>query len=291
MNQMNVMPLVSIVTPAYNAEKFIETTLKSVKLQTYPSIEHIVIDDGSTDNTGEILGKYEGAYNLKWFSKSNEGQAITLNKGFKIAKGEIIVWLNADDVLFSSNVIRDLVEAFKKKAVGVVYGHMAIIDERNRILKIQYAPPKLDLNILLSGHFAACIFYRKEVISRYYLNPTIFYALDYEQSLKMARDKIRFGYINKPLIGWRRHKVAKSLSGRKDLQKEVKQLKKEYGADFGFRYCSMKAFYSLIILARKIYGVKEAIELYNDPKKFQLAYDVKFDSLPKLIIRQAVPYV
>jgi len=85
-NSREKLPLVSIVTPAYNAERFIEDTIKSVMNQTYPYIEHIIIDDGSTDETPKILQKFEKLYNLKWFSKKNEGQAVTLNKCIDLAQ-------------------------------------------------------------------------------------------------------------------------------------------------------------------------------------------------------------
>jgi glycosyltransferase involved in cell wall biosynthesis len=114
MKQVKEQPLISIITPAYNAGRFIEDTLKNVMCQKYENLEHIVIDDGSTDSTVDILRKYESTYNLKWFSKSNEEQAVTVNKGFDIAKGQIVVWLNADDVLFSKRVIADVVETFNK---------------------------------------------------------------------------------------------------------------------------------------------------------------------------------
>lgn len=282
--------LVSIVTPAYNAADFIDHTLKSVQRQTYSNLEHIVIDDGSIDNTAAILKKYEGVYNLKWFSKLNEGQAITVNKAFKMAKGDIIAWLNADDVLFSTNVINDVVEAFRRRDVDVVYGHMAVIDERNKMLKIQYAPSKLDFDILLLDHFAACVFYRRDVVSKYCLNLTNTYALDYEQCLRMAKGGIKFGYIDEPLIAWRKHHLAKSISGNRKLQAETKALRKEYDIKLGLKHYWMKLAYYALLMTRKIYGAKEIVELYANPEQFQLAFDIHFDPLFKLVMRQTVPY-
>jgi glycosyltransferase involved in cell wall biosynthesis len=291
-NSREKLPLVSIVTPAYNAKRFIEDTIKSVMNQTYPYIEHIIIDDGSTDGTPQILQKYERLYNLKWFSKKNEGQAITVNRGFDLASGEIVVWLNADDVLFTKDVIYEVVKAFMRQPIaGVVYGHMAIIDEKNNILKIQYAPPKLNFEILLLGHFAPCVFYRKNIVSKYKLDTSLNYAIDYDQCLKMAKDRIIFCYINKPLIAWRRHKATKSLSGKNKLKEETIHIKRKHKAKINyFNYCIMKALYYIIILAHKIYGVKDILELYATSKRSQLAFNANFDSLAKLIFRQVAPY-
>ena len=85
-------PLVSIVTPSYNQGRYIEETIQSILNQDYPNFEYIVIDGGSNDNTIEILKKYEG--NLTWISEKDRGQADAINKGFYMAKGEIVAWLN-----------------------------------------------------------------------------------------------------------------------------------------------------------------------------------------------------
>jgi GT2 family glycosyltransferase len=204
---------------------------------------------------------------------------------------EIVVWLNADDVFFTKDVIYEVVKKFTREpTVDVVYGHMAIIDEKNRVLKIQYAPDKLDFETLLLGHFAACIFYRKNILSKYKLNPNLNYAIDYDQCLRMAKDGVRFGYINKPLIAWRRHKATKSLSGSNKLKEETIRLREKYKAKLSYNYYIMKAFYYFLILAHKIYGVKDVLELYMVPQRYQLAFNAKFDSLIKLIFRQVLPY-
>src|SRR5882762_2861563 len=85
---------ISIITPSFNQGKFIEDAIQSVLIQNYPDIEHIVIDNCSTDNTMEVLKKYP---HLKWISAKDRGQSDALNKGFDLATGEIIGWLNCDD--------------------------------------------------------------------------------------------------------------------------------------------------------------------------------------------------
>src|SRR5262245_66496307 len=92
------MPLqVSIVTPSYNQGKFIKATIDSVLGQDYPQIEHLVMDGGSTDETGEILRQYRDS-RLQWVAEPDNGQSSALNKGLLCADGEILAYLNSDDL-------------------------------------------------------------------------------------------------------------------------------------------------------------------------------------------------
>ena len=92
-------PKISIVTPSYNQGQFVEETIRSVLLQGYPNLEYIVIDGGSTDNSVEIIRKYE-PWLTSWVSEKDRGQSHAINKGFALSTGEIMAWLNSDDVYF-----------------------------------------------------------------------------------------------------------------------------------------------------------------------------------------------
>src|SRR5262249_53204242 len=90
-------PKISIVTPSYNQGQFIEETIRSVLLQGYPNLQYIVMDGGSKDSTLNILRKYAHAIDF-WTSAPDKGQAEAINKGFERANGDILAWLNSDDV-------------------------------------------------------------------------------------------------------------------------------------------------------------------------------------------------
>jgi glycosyltransferase involved in cell wall biosynthesis len=114
------MPLVSIVTPAYNQAQFLRETVESVLTQDYPRIEYRVIDDGSTDDTPRILEEYTGR--ILWETHANRGQTATINKGWDSSTGEILTWLNSDDTLLPG-AVRTAVEYLERHPdVGIVFG-------------------------------------------------------------------------------------------------------------------------------------------------------------------------
>src|SRR5271168_3648478 len=116
-------PLVSIITPCYNAAKFIDETIESVLAQDYPHIEYIVMDAASTDGTVEILKRYD--QRLKWISQPDRGAADAINRGFALSHGEIFTYLNADDV-YLPGAVSTAVSSFQG---DVVYGDAWWIDE------------------------------------------------------------------------------------------------------------------------------------------------------------------
>src|SRR5690606_10615120 len=101
--ELNKLPKISIVTPSYNQGQFIEETILSIISQNYPNLEYIIIDGGSTDNTVDIIKKYEN--HLKyWVSEADKGQADAINKGLQHCTGDIFNWINSDDYLESNSL-------------------------------------------------------------------------------------------------------------------------------------------------------------------------------------------
>jgi len=228
----NDKPLVSIVTPSYNQGRFIEDTLLSVMNQDYPNIEHLVIDGGSTDNTVEILRKYEKEYNLRWLSESDEGQSDAVNKGFKMAKGGIVGWLNSDDVYFDTTVISYIVDKFEEfKQADVIYGNFVVIDETGSVLKI-IRTLNWDYKRLLRNCFIGqpATFFRRKVVLENRLEKDLHLSMDYEFWLRLGGN-YNFTKVNKILAGFRFYEGTKSFSNREKHRIESKGLMAKYGQD------------------------------------------------------------
>ncbi|HOW91535.1 MAG TPA: glycosyltransferase family 2 protein, partial [Anaerolineaceae bacterium] len=120
---MSELPLVSIVTPSFNQVDYLEETMRSVLEQDYPRVEYIVIDGGSTDGSVEIIRKYADrlAY---WVSEKDRGQTDAVNKGYAVAKGSILGWLNSDDT-YKPGAISAAVEFLvNHPQFGLVYGDL-----------------------------------------------------------------------------------------------------------------------------------------------------------------------
>ena len=109
-------PLISVITPVLDGERFIEDAIQSVLRQEYSRFEHVVVDGGSTDGTVEILKRYP---HLRWISEPDRGQSDAMNKGFELSSGEVVVYLNADDYL-EPNAFRAVVPHFQRGARFVV---------------------------------------------------------------------------------------------------------------------------------------------------------------------------
>lgn len=167
---MNFAPLkVSIITVCYNSEKFIRNAVDSVLCQSYQDIEYIIIDGGSTDNTVEIVRSY-GSKISKFISEPDKGIYDAMNKGLKMATGDIIAILNSDDFYAGSEVIKNITGAFADETTLIAYGDLQVVDRDNtdKIIRL-YKADKFTLKSLkygiMPGH--ATIFLRKKIFEQY----------------------------------------------------------------------------------------------------------------------------
>ena len=121
---------VTIITPTYNSGLFLEQCIQSVIAQNYVNIEYIIVDGGSTDNTLEIIHRYQ-SFISKWISEKDQGMYDALNKGIALATGDVIGTLNSDDLFASEDVISSVVNAFDRFGVSAVYGDIVYVDPKD----------------------------------------------------------------------------------------------------------------------------------------------------------------
>jgi glycosyltransferase involved in cell wall biosynthesis len=205
-------PLVSIVTPSYNQAEYLELTLQSVLAQDYPAIEYLVVDGGSTDGSLEILHRYSDRL-AWWVSEPDSGQAEAINKGMQRASGEIVGWLNSDDLLLPG-AVRQAVRCFAERPEsGMVFGDAITIDERGRPIR-KLAFPDWQLVDLLSFRIICqpAVFIRREIFFRAGgMDQDYHYMLDHHLWVRIA-SLAPIRHVPKILAAARHHAGAKNVS-------------------------------------------------------------------------------
>lgn len=203
---------VSIVTPSYQQAPFLEAAIRSVLEQDYPDIEYFVIDGGSTDGSVDIIRRYEGRL-AGWVSERDEGQGEAVNKGFSRASGDVIGWVNSDD-LFQPGAVRAAVESLlRNPQAGMVYGDVVSIDGEGRPFNVMtYAPWTLDDLMQFNILGQPAVFMRRSVLQQAgFLDPTFHYMLDHHLWLRMAM-RAPIVYVPQRLAAARYHPAAKNIA-------------------------------------------------------------------------------
>lgn len=215
---MSTFPKISIITPSFNQGKFIERTIKSVLDQDYPNLEYIVMDGGSHDETIDILKRYEPG--LTWISEKDRGQADAINKGIKRSTGDIIAYLNSDDI-YEPFVLREVARYFTGHP-GTMWltGKCRIIDEEDREVRRPITEYKNFLlrhysyNMLLVTNPISqpATFWRRSVIDEFGLfNVDEHLVMDYDYWLRIG-GKYPPAVLNTYLAGFRVYAASKTSS-------------------------------------------------------------------------------
>jgi glycosyltransferase involved in cell wall biosynthesis len=212
-------PRISIVTPSYNQGRFIEECIRSVLLQGYPDLEYIIIDGGSTDETIEIIKKYE-PWLAYWESEPDRGQSHAINKGLLKSTGRLFNWHNSDDVLTPNSLATMASAIIKYPQAGYVHGFRVLIDYKSvvqqgnepaRSDKVSFLPELATaVSTLQSGYQPGCLMDRQLAVEVGMVDESLHYIMDVDILLRIALVK-RPVYISFPAIYIRVHPDVKSL--------------------------------------------------------------------------------
>jgi glycosyltransferase involved in cell wall biosynthesis len=193
MNEPNEI-LISIVTPSYNCDPFIKETIESVLLQGVASFEHIIMDGGSKDKTVDILKSYS---HLKWKSEKDKGQSDALNKGFKLVKGEIVGWLNADDT-YEPGTFKKVLDFFNANpAIDCIGTDINIIDEKSQKIGFSASKPfNLSEMLIVNTVKQPTVFMRRKMVERLVgVDESLHYVMDHEFWVRANIEGFKIQYI------------------------------------------------------------------------------------------------
>lgn len=217
---------VSVVTPSFNQGQFIQRTLQSVATQSGAEIQHVVFDGGSTDDTVVVLKRFGNG--VRWISENDKGQADAVNKGICATDGEIIGWLNSDDVYYPGAIARIVAFFEAHPKIDVVYGMADHIDVNDRAFEA-YPTEPWDIARMRD----TCIicqpaaFFRRRVVERHgLLDETRQFCMDYEYWLRLAKAGATFAYLEQKLAGSRLYAENKTLGSRLKVHAEINDMQK-----------------------------------------------------------------
>lgn len=204
--------LVSIITPSYNQAAFLEETIQSVLNQDYPAIEHILVDGGSTDGSLDIIHKYREHF-AWWVSEPDSGQAEAINKGLARASGEIVAWINSDDLYLPGAVSRAVSALGADPGLSMVYGDALTIDSQGGPVS-QLAFSNYELLDLMAYRIICqpTVFMRRAMLEKAgFLDPSYHFLLDHQLWLRLAQlAPIR--HLPYTLAAARHHPEAKNVA-------------------------------------------------------------------------------
>ena len=208
-------PKVTVVTPSFNQGQYLEETIRSVLLQSYPNLEYIIIDGGSTDNSVEIIRKYE-PYLKHWVSEKDNGQAHAINKGFRKATGEWVGWVNSDDFYLPEGLF-SLLYAARNSEMQWVAGNIKFVHTGNGQLdstQTQSTSDKLIDWLVFKFYFhQPGALWKRSLLEQYgYLDEKMHYAFDWAFWCRLVANRVTPCLVGKTVAAFRLHDESKTCT-------------------------------------------------------------------------------
>lgn len=223
-------PLVSVVTPSLDQAQFLEETIRSVREQDYPALEHVVVDGGSTDRTLEILARHP---HVRWVSEPDRGQADALAKGFRLASGSIFGWLNADDV-YRPGAVSAAVDTLLRTGAALAYGGYDVLREDGAVA-FTIDPAPWDYATLLDAkNFVpqpSAFFTRAAYEAVGGVDPQYHYAMDYDLWVRIGA-RFPAAVVDGILSGFRFQPSSKSTTSEERFYPEARRISRRNGGRF-----------------------------------------------------------
>lgn len=245
--------MISIITATFNSAKTLKDTIQSVLRQTNKDFEYLIIDGGSTDETIDIVKSYESEFSgrLKWVSEKDEGIYDAMNKGIKMASGDVVGILNSDDYFTSDDILQTVADAFKCQEIDAIYGDIHFIRDGNPQKCIRYYSSRMFRPFWLRFGFmpAHPSFYcKREVYERaggYRLDYAI--GSDYDMMVRLFKQyKIVSCYINKCFVTMRTGGAStRNVQSRLTLIKENVRACRDNGIYTNELFICLKFFYKI----------------------------------------------
>ena len=207
-------PTITIVTPSYQQGRFLGRTIYSVASQRYPGLEYVVQDGGSSDQTLEVLRRFDPVL-ARWVSEPDNGQADAINRGFRETTGELMAWLNSDDLLLPGSLAYVARFFAEHPQVDVVYGHRLMIDENDDQIGAWILPPHDDLVLTLADYVPQeTLFWRRRIwdAAGGSVDPTFVYALDWDLLLRFRDAGARMARMPRFIGAFRVHDEQKTTA-------------------------------------------------------------------------------
>ncbi len=230
-------PLVTIVTPCLNAEHYIEECIASVRAQSYPRVEHVIVDGKSTDGTLSIIKKHEHEYNMRWVSEIDRGSTEATNKGMRMAEGAILGILPSDDLLLPW-AIGTVVQEFQgDHHADLVYGDLIRMPYGGKFGAIYFDPPETSLTTHLRFNSIAgmAIFFQRRVFEALNgFDEQFRIVSDYDFWLRAAEKRFKFSKVDEVLACFQFRKTSISVGNPAAHRRERLAIGRKHHLDQGF---------------------------------------------------------